>query len=117
LVIFRLATVEEKLVDYWRVSILTSVHGKSKISCQSNRLSCIFGVLKDTVCWREVDSKLKNGYAWHEVVRIVNRKAYFKRQYCTIEARVDVPKPEPKGNIIETNYSDCTVVVSKSARI
>ena len=106
-----------KLVDYWRVRILASFHGKSKNCCQSERLSCIFCIWKDTVCWREVDSKLLNSYAWHEVVRIVNRKADFNRQYSLIKAWVDILKPEPKGNVIETNDSCCVVIVSKSARI
>jgi len=112
LVIFCLATVEEKLVGYWRVSILTSLHGKSKNSCQSSRLSCIFCVWKDTVCWRKVYSKLKNSKTWHEVVRVINRKADFKRQDSLIIARVDIPKPEPKRNVIETNYSNSAVIVS-----
>jgi len=117
LVIFCLANVEEKLVDYWRIRILTSAHGEGKNSGQSNKLGCIFCVWKETVCWRKVESKLKNGYAWHEVVRVINRKADFKRQDSSIKARVDIPKPEPEGNVIETNYSNCTVIVSESTRI
>ena len=117
LVIFCLATVEEKLVDYWRVSILTSGHGKSKNSCQSNWLSCIFCIWKNAVHWREVNSKLKYGYAWHEVVRVINRKADFKWQDSLIKALVDIPKPESKGNVIKTNYPYCSVIVSESARI